>query len=434
MAFRPQRVEVARVKLWGKNVGAVAWDSKRLVARFEYERSFLQAGLAISPIIMPLGSGIFSFPELNYDTFLGLPGLLSDALPDRFGNALIDQWLLRQGRSISDFSPIERLCYMGSRGVGALEFEPALERGKIKSLPLEVSELVSLSHNVLRSRNNLYIAVNKNEKNALNTIIQVGTSAGGARAKAVIAWNPKTNEVRSGQVKAPPGFEYWLLKFDGVADDTLGDPIGFGRVEYAYHLMAAAAGIKMNQCRLLEENERAHFMIKRFDRDQSGEKVHMQSLCAMGHLDYNMPGAYGYEHAFDLIQRLNLGHQAMMEQFRRMVFNLVARNQDDHTKNISFLMDGDGAWFLSPAYDLTWNYNPKGMWTNKHQMQINGKRDGFTKEDLFVVASRYNIKEAAAIIEKVGKAVTRWTDFAESARVERSMTQQIKKTHRLYLA
>lgn len=434
MASRSQRVEVARVKLWEKNVGAVAWDSERHVARFEYERSFLQSGLAISPIMMPLGSGIFSFPTLNYDTFLGLPGLLSDALPDKFGNALIDQWLLRQGRSISDFSSIERLCYMGSRGIGALEFEPALERGKKKSFPLDVSELVSLSQNILRNRNNLYVTVNKNEKAALNTIIQVGTSAGGARAKAVIAWNPKTDEVRSGQVKAPPGFEYWLLKFDGVTDDTLGDPFGFGRVEYAYHLMAAAAGIKMNQCRLLEENERSHFMVKRFDRDQGGAKIHMQSLCAMGHLDYNMPGAYGYEHAFDIIQRLNLGHQAMMEQFRRMVFNIVARNQDDHTKNISFLMDADGAWSLSPAYDLTWSYNPKGMWTNKHQMQVNGKRDDFTKEDLLVGASRYNIKKGAHIMEEVGKAVSCWADFAETARVERSMIQQIKKTHRLYLA
>jgi serine/threonine-protein kinase HipA len=430
-----RKVGVAVVRLWGQDVGAIAWNAGRGLGEFEYEPSFLRSRLDPSPLMMPAGTGVFSFPSLKRETFHGLPGLLADSLPDRFGNRIIDAWLARQGRSAADFTPVERLCYMGIRGMGALEFRPAIGPKADRAVPIEVGELTRLVGEILQHRTDWVVNLKGSKAEALNTIIRIGTSAGGNRAKAVIAWNPATQEVRSGQVPAPGGFELWILKFDGASERSLGDPEGFGRVEFAYHKMATAAGIMMSRCRLLEESGRAHFMTQRFDRDDGGDKVHMQSLCAMAHYDFNAAGEYGYEQALSVIQRLNLGYPAMLEMYRRMVFNILARNQDDHTRNIAFLMDRTGRWRLSPAFDVTWSFNASGAWTNRHQMTLNGKRDGFTHEDLLVVAEQYGFaRRARELVEKVASAVADWPKFAADAGVPKQLQRQIADSHRLAIA
>ena len=423
---------VATVRLWGERVGAVAWNADQGFAAFEYDPDFVRSPLQIAPLTMPLGAGIFSFPELNPRTYYGLPGLLADSLPDRYGTRLIEVWLQRQGRTLADFNPIERLCYMGNRGMGALEFEPALV-SRQRSIRIEVSELVALAGKILAQRENLLVNLTENEAAALDTIFRVGTSAGGARAKAVIAWNPATGDVRSGQVRAPVGFEYWIIKFDGVNDDALGDPEGYGRIEHAYHRMATAAGIEMTPCRLMEESGRAHFMTRRFDRRGDAGKTHMQSLCALGHFDFRQPGSTSYEMAMSACQQLHLGQRAVAQMFRRMVFNVVARNQDDHTRNICFLMDRDGKWRLAPAFDVIWSYNPQGEWTNRHQMSINGKQDGFVRQDFIDVAKRFHIKKPLNILADVGAALRRWPEFAERSGVETGRIETIASTQRLHL-
>jgi len=430
MAAHAKRVHVATVRLWEQDAGAVAWNDEREIGEFEFENAFLKQGLEIAPLTMPLRSGIFSFPLLKRETFHGLPGLLADALPDRFGNRLIDVWLSQKGRSARDFTPLERLCYMGSRAMGALEFKPAIGPRNQQSIPIEIAELSRLAADILRHRTDWAANLKGNRAEALATIIRVGTSAGGNRAKAVIAWNPKTEEVRSGQVPAPPGFESWILKFDGVNDAALGDPQGYGRAEYAYSRMAVMAGIEMTACRLLKEGRRAHFMTRRFDRDESG-KIHMQSLCAMAHYDFNAAGQYGYEQALQVIQKLDLGYPAIEEFFRRLVFNVLARNQDDHTRNIAFLMDRRGRWRLSPAFDVVWAYNPSGDWTSRHQMSINGKRDAFRKRDLLAVAGQFGIRNAGGIMERAAEAIAAWPRLADEEEVPHELRAVIQNSLRL---
>jgi serine/threonine-protein kinase HipA len=430
MAKGIRNVKVAKVILWGKQIGAVAWDADRDLATFEYTPEFLKDGYEISPLIVQRKKGIFSFPELNKKTFFGLPGMLADSLPDKFGNTLINAWLVRHNRPENDFSPIERLCYIGTRGMGALEYEPALRREEKKSVPVEIDEMIKLAQYVIDNRMEMLLNL-KDEGKALETIIRIGTSAGGARAKALIAWNKETNEIRSGQVQPPKGFEPWIIKFDGVNDQALGMSEGYGRIEYAYHLMAKDAGIRMSECHLFEESGRAHFMTRRFDRELNGEKIHMQSLCAVAHYDFNMAGAYGYEQAFSVIQKSNLVYDTLEEMYRRMVFNVVARNQDDHTKNIAFLMGKDGKWQLSPAFDVIWAYNSSGPWTNQHQMTINGKRDGFTREDLLAPAKLFGIKNANLVIDEVVESLSKWQKVTKNVGVQASMIERIGRTHRL---
>ena len=432
MAKEIKKVTVAKVILWGEDIGAVAWDGDRQYATFEYTSSFLKDGFDVSPITMPRRKGISSFPELDRKTFYGLPGMLADSIPDKFGNTLIDAWLARQGRAKEDFSPVERLCYIASRGMGALEFKPALRPQERKTVPIEIGEIIKLAQYVIDNRTEMLVNLKDKDK-ALETIIRIGTSAGGARAKALIAWNRETNEIRSGQVAPPKGFEPWIMKFDGINDQALGVPQGYGRVEYTYHLMAKHAGIKMSECHLFEENGRAHFMTRRFDRELNGSKIHLQSLCAIAYYDFNVAGAYGYEQAFSVIQKLNLGYDILEEMYRRMVFNVIARNQDDHTKNIAFLMDKNGIWRLSPAFDVIWAYNPSGPWTNRHQMTINGKRDGFTRADLLAPAKQFGIKNAASILDKIIDAVSEWSEIANENGVAETMITKIASTHRMAL-
>ncbi|RPI06419.1 MAG: type II toxin-antitoxin system HipA family toxin [Ignavibacteriae bacterium] len=430
MAKEIKKVTAATVLLWGKEIGAVAWDAERELAAFEYTPAFLKEALEPSPLTMRKGPQIFSFPELNRKTYYGLPGMLADSLPDKFGTALINAWLARHNRPENDFSPVERLCYMGSRGMGALEYKPALGGREKNSVPIEIEDMIRLAQYVIDNRMDMLVNLGDKDK-ALETIIRIGTSAGGARAKALIAWNRKTREIRSGQVSPPKGFESWIMKFDGVQDRTLGVSEGYGRIEYAYHKMAVRAGIQMTECYLYEENGRAHFLTKRFDRTPEGKKIHMQSLCDIAHYDFNMAGAYGYEQVFNIILRLKLGYATLDQMYRRMVFNIVARNQDDHTKNIAFLMDKDGNWSLSPAFDLLWSYNSSGQWTNQHQMSINGKRDGFEINDLLVPAKQFGIRNANKIIREVIEAVRMWPKIAEEHGVPAATISKIAATHRL---
>lgn len=430
---------IARVELWGRTIGAVSLDQGREVAAFQYDADFAKSGIEVSPLVMPLSDRVYEFPALSRAAFHGLPGLLADSLPDKFGNALIDAWLATQGRTPENFSALDRLCYTGSRGMGALEFAPVLGPKPRKASKIQVDALVRLASEVLTHRSDLMGHFHDaGKERALRDILRVGTSAGGARAKAVIAWNRDTNEVRSGQITAGDGFDYWLLKFDGVAgnkDKEQEDPKGYGAIEFAYYLMAKAAGITMSECRLLEENNRRHFMTRRFDRLSGGGKLHMQSLAALAHYDFNQAGAYAYEQALMAIRRLELPMAAVEEQFRRMVFNIVARNQDDHVKNIAFLMNQEGEWSLAPAFDVTYSYNPAGAWTGTHQMTVNGKRDGFSLADLDACAKSAMMKRgrAKAILAEVQAAVERWSEFAAEAKLTDEVMRKILRAHRLAL-
>lgn len=425
---------VAEVRLWGRTIGAVSLGESDEVAAFEYDAAFADSGIEVAPLAMPLSRRVYRFPELSRETFRGLPGLLADALPDRFGNALIDVWLASQGRPPESFNAVERLCYIGERGMGALEFAPATGPAARQSAQVEVDKLVKLASQVLRQRNHFHASfAQESASAALGDILQVGTSAGGARAKAVIAWHPGTKEVRSGQVDAGEGFEYWLLKFDGVSgnrDKEMEDPQGYGAIEYAYYLMARDCGIDMEDCRLLEENGRRHFMTRRFDRLTGGARLHLQSLGALAHFDFNLAGAYSYEQALLVMRRMGLPMRDIEQQFRRMVFNIVARNHDDHVKNIAFLMDRAGNWSLSPAFDMTYSFNPDGAWTARHQMSMNGKREDFSLEDFRACGRAASMKRGRAerIVAEVQDTVARWPDFADAAALPRDTRRKIQHT------
>ena len=404
-------VTLAYVNIWGHRAGVVMWNENTQSAVFEYDPAFERLGLDLSPLLMPLNPHTpHQFTSISRETFMGLPGLLADALPDAYGKALLDRWLATIGRTFAN--PVERLCYQGKRSMGALEFEPAQDTFLEKDTKIEIDSLVEVAREALNQKAELDTNLSQDRKVALMNIIKVGTSAGGQRAKAVIAFNEKTQDVRSGQIDAPEGYEHWLLKLDGVTNHELGDPKFYGLIEYAYYLMAKDAGIDMMPCRILAENGRSHFMTKRFDRIGGKEKLHMQTLCGIAHYDYKMLRAYSYEQAFQVMRQMRLPYIQAEEMFRRMVFNVVARNQDDHTKNISFLMDKNGIWRLSPAYDVSWSYNPKGMWTSQHQMSINNKWTDITMDDLLTVASAMSIKKPRVIIEKVIDVVAHWPDYA----------------------
>lgn len=424
----------AEVRLWGATIGLVAWDPALGYAAFEYAPDFLESGIELSPVMMPLSQGSFAFSSLNRETYWGLPGLLADSLPDKFGNSLIDQWLAESNRAPESFNPVQRLLYVGQRGMGALEFHPVIEQEQPENISLNIEELVALSSRVLTLKESERAQLDPTDTPAnvegLAKILSVGTSAGGARAKAIIAWNEQTGDVRSGQINAGEGYSYWLLKFDGVSnnrDKELADPRGYGRIEYAYYLMALDAGIEMSRSRLMEENDRAHFMTQRFDRVTDGQKLHMQTLCALGHHDFNVPGGTSYEQAFLLCEQLGLGMAAKEQLFLRMVFNVVAYNRDDHTKQISFLMDKAGDWRLSPAYDVTFAFNPAGDFTSSHQMSVNRKRVDIADEDFMAVAHRQGLNRSSAkrLVNTVREVVGNWYDYAARADVHRDQSDLI---------
>lgn len=421
-------VNTVRVKMWGTIVGYLHQEDNGIVG-FQYDEDFLKSGIEISPVKMPLSTITYTFPVLPEITYHGLPGMVADSLPDRFGNIVISRYLESQGRSADSLSVIEKLCYTGKRGMGALEYEPSQEITTINEA-VDLDALTKLASEILSEKEQIHIEKNDN---MMAQLMECGSSVGGARAKTLIAWNPNTNDVRSGQVDAGQGYEYWLLKFDNIKNnrdkDVQADDGEYTKVEYAYYLMALDADIKMSECKLYKENGSAHFMTKRFDRkDKKGEKVHMQSLCALAHMDFNSPRIYSYEEAFLVMKQLNLPYSDFLQLFKRMVFNEYAKNYDDHTKNISFLMDKKGVWSLSPAYDVTFSYRKDSQWVNAHQMLINGKADNITEEDMLYVAQKVGIKnsDAKKSIEKVKASVSKWEFFAKQTDMSPKNIERIK--------
>ena len=429
-------MNTAIVHIWGKVVGAVAWDEETKTASFEYDPDFKRLGWELSPLKMPLTpeQKIFSFPELQknrelaYDTFKGLPGLLADMLPDRYGSELINLWLAQQGRPENSMNPVEMLCFIGKRGMGALEFEPATMKQNVNTFSVEINSLVDIAGKMLSKKENFVTNVRSDEEKAMREILKIGTSAGGARPKAVIAYNEKTGEIRSGQTRVPEGFEHWLIKLDGVSEIQLGSTHGYGRVEYAYYLMASDCGIEMMPCRLLEENGRAHFLTKRFDRTGSHTKHHIQTFCAIKHYDYNQITSYSYEQLFQTMREIKLTYTEAEQLFRRMVFNVIARNCDDHTKNFSFILRQDSHWELAPAYDICHAYRPGSDWVSRHALSINGKRENITREDLINIGASIRCKKAKEIINEISNKVHNWNYYASEAGVDNKKKVAIGKT------
>ncbi|MEX2589401.1 MAG: type II toxin-antitoxin system HipA family toxin [Chitinophagales bacterium] len=428
-------METAFVKIWGQTVGAVAWDGNTEIASFEYDPGFVAFNRELAPLKMPLQRGeIYSFPELRekkgsgLNTFRGLPGLLADSLPDKYGNQLINVWLAQNGRPENSMNPVEMLCFIGKRGMGALEFEPAKFNEQKGSFSLEISSLIDIAQKMLSQKKDFSTNLQKDEEAALKAILKIGTSAGGARPKALIAYNEKTGVVRSGQTKVPKGFEHWLLKLDGVSDVQLGASHGYGRVEMAYYLMAVDCGIDMMPSRLLEENNRTHFMTKRFDREAGNIKHHIQTWCALKHFDYNDVGSFSYEQLFQTMRELRLTYPEAEQMFQRMVFNVLARNCDDHTKNFAFRLKKDDEWRLAPAYDLCHAYRPGSEWVNQHALSINGKRKNITRDDLLKLAEAMNIKKAKQVIDQINEVVKNWNTYAEEIKVKTELRDAIEKT------
>ena len=425
-------ITTAFINIWKHHAGAIAWDDSTGLGSFEFEPSFLKNNLDISPLKMPVtipAGKIFSFPELRTsNSFRGLPGLLADLLPDRYGNALINAWLARHGRPQNSMNPVEILCFIGKRGMGAMEIEPAFPKGSDKAGKVEIDELVRIADDILSGRKEFSASLPEDEEKAMSDILKMGTSPAGARAKVLIAFNEATGEVRSGQADAPKGFSQWLLKFDGVTDAQFGTSSGYGRVEMAYYLMARDAGIEMTQCRLLEENSRAHFMTQRFDREPGNKKIHMQSLFAMQHFDFNDINSFAYEQLFETMRALELPYPQAEQLFRRMVLNVLARNCDDHTKNFAFLMTDDGKWRLSPAFDICHSYRPGSTWVSRQSLSVNGKRQNITRDDFLSVAKQMNIKKAPAIVSDINRIVSNWHEFAEETEVSPELRESIYKT------
>ncbi len=431
---------LAEVHLWGHLVGALAYDEETRISRFEYAPQWLATGTEIAPLHMPRSTKIYQFNDLNPQTYRGLPAVFSDTLPDDFGNSVINAWLIRNGRDANSLNAIERLLYSGNRGMGALEFQPAIRDSSPLNQQIELESLVAMAQQILDQRADLRQSVDLQQENdeAMSALFQVGTSAGGARAKALVAVNQQRTEIRSGQVDAPEGFEHFLLKFDGVEEhkinsEVFGDPQGFGRMEYAYYLMARDCDINISPSELLIDGQRAHFMTRRFDRE-GNRKLHYASFCAMDHADYKRPGSYSYEQLLAVARRLRLPRQDAVEIFRRMVFNVIARNHDDHSKNIGFMLDSmQGSWRLAPAFDLAYSYKKDSPWVNAHQMSLNGKRDGFSRADLLAVAALIgNFKQQARqIIDQVQEVVSRWPDYANTAGVFDSLATEIKRNQRI---
>ncbi len=416
------------VKMWGTVVGYLHEEENGVIG-FQYDKDFLKSEIEISPVKMPLSNRTYSFLNLREETFYGLPGMVADSLPDKFGNIVINKYLEAQGRTSDSLSIIEKLCYTGKRGMGALEYEPAQDL-EFESKELDIDALTKLASDILTEKESLHI---KHDSNMMSQLMECSSSVGGARAKTLIAWNPLTDDVRSGQIDAGSGYEYWLLKFDNIKNnkdkDATPDENEYTKVEYAYYLMAKASGINMSECRIYKENGSSHFMTKRFDRiGQKGEKIHMQTLCAIAHMDFNLPRTYSYEEAFDIMKKLKLPYKDFVELFRRMVFNDYAKNFDDHTKNISFLMDKKGIWSLSPAYDITFAYKRDSIWVNAHQMLINGKSENITKDDLLAVARNVGIKkqDAQKCINAVECAIKNWKLFANEAGISNQNIKRIQ--------
>jgi serine/threonine-protein kinase HipA len=431
-------VDMIKVSIWGMDVGLLEWDEKTRTTRFQYFPEFIDTGIELSPIKVPLSDRVYNFSNLNrsddfQDTFYGLPGFIADSLPEKFGNRLLAKWLADKGLDFDDMSPLERLCYLGSRGMGALEYAPALDEVETPKGELDVHELVSVARQVLQEQNSQAKIVNQL---SLSELISVGTSAGGAKAKAVIAWNERTGSVMSGQADLKPGYTHWLMKFDEIDNEEHATSKQIGRIEYAYHQMAVDCGITMMPCRLQEDGDMAHFMTQRFDRtipsdeNKASEKIHVQTFCGIAHADRNPPGEYGYESLFKTARNLGVKQEGLDQIYRRMVFNLLSRNQDDHTRNHAFMLTGENQWDVTPAYDLCFSYKKGNPFISTHQMSCNGKRDDFVLDDLLAAARSGDIKNPKQTIEQVSDVLSYWEDYARDCGIKEASAQAIGNTFR----
>ncbi len=420
-----------KVNIWDKLAGIIYWDKDRNVGVFEYDKSFNDQNINISPLLMPLREGvIYEFPALNFNTFKGLPPTIADSLPDDFGNIIMNSWLAKKGITVNDLVPTERLSYVGKRGMGALEYEPVLDNISDYKYDINLNELVEIANKVLLSKiNDEYSDL---DEKSLLKILRIGTSAGGARAKAILAYDEKNKVYKPGDIIHGKDHSYWILKMDGISNKVLGDPQGYGKIEYAYYKMAIDSGIEMTESKLIHENNRSHFITKRFDRGGKGEKIHKQTLGGLAGMDYKQSNMYSYEQVFTVLRRMQLDYKNIEQQYKRMVFNIVARNQDDHVKNISLLMGKEGTWILSPAYDMSYSHNSSGIWTNNHQLSINGKRDNFTIEDLLKLGKENNIRNRNDIINHIIEIVSSWEKYAKEAEVEKENVIKIAKGLRLF--
>ncbi len=430
--------KVAHVILWGRHIATVYWDAELRAATFAWERAFaLAAPVNPAPMTMPIAPGqtdpdaVYAFRDLSFETFRGLPGFIGDSVPTDFGEIVLNRWLVEQGRDPRAVTAVERLCSLGSRGLGALSFEPEDCPPTTASRPLDLETLVETSNEVLAQEPRCEGA--REIGSAFQTLVQVGTSAGGACAKALVGWNQASGKMCTGDAEVPEGFEHWLLKLDGVfakANGSATPALGRGRIEYAYHLMARAAGIDVGDCRIHEENGRAHFMTRRFDRPTRAKRLHMLTWCGLRHHDVRPAGAHAYEELLQTCFELELGTKAVREAFRRMVFNLVARNLNDSTKKFTFLMDQSGRWSLAPAYDVSFSYEPTSAHTAKHNLTVNGKRDGFVRDDLLAVARRFRLRNAQAVFVEVQEALGEWSRFAEQAGLSRGTSSALREHFR----
>lgn len=432
MTYKP--VPAIEVHLWGRLLGAVALNPSSGWYGFRYDEAWVGNGPEVAPLHMSLASGVtYEFPELNPTTFLRLPALLADSLPDRFGNALVDAWMAEQGIPGEMTSPLDRLAYAADRSIGALEFRPPVRPNlDIAQSAVALADLVAAARTAITGS----FDSDDGAREALRQLIAVGTSAGGARAKAVVAYNPKTSQIRTSIGELPEGFEHWLIKLDGVSStgldghgSDLGTTAPHGRIEYAYHLMAQAARIAMSQCQLLAEGPRRHFMTRRFDRGPNGTRHHVISLCAVAHLDFNLLGTHSYDQYLQTVSKLGLGIDDLAEAYRRMVFNVVALNRDDHTKNFAFMLREHGEWELAPAFDITHTYAPDSYWNARHLMSVNGRFEDIRLSDLHEVGDRHDVRGFRQIVNEVVAAVERWPDFADMAGVPPDITAQISADH-----
>jgi len=425
-------------------VGALGFDTETGTSTFQYAPAFISSGIELSPIHMPLSDRIYGFPGLDYAAFRGLPGLLADSLPDDFGNAVLNAWIAGRGQAVSELSPIQRLKYTGKRGMGALTFKPAMQVKSLnRSQDVEIESLVRIAQEVLDSRGTFQVELSsggQEDKEAMLSLLSVGMSAGGARPKAVLAFNDDFTQVKSGQVDIPKGFEHYIVKFDGVTEhssdaQSFGDPQGYGAMEYVYYIMANACGIDMMPCGLLNEGPRRHFMTRRFDR-QGNRRIHYQSLNGLAHVSYKRPGEYSYAELFGVARKLKLPAKSAGQLFRRMVFNIVARNHDDHSKNFAFLFDEDNGWHLAPAFDVAFSFKPGSKWVNSHWMTINGKRDGFNREDFYTFRSLsplFSRRKVDNILDEVISAVSNWPELAREHGVPAGFARFVANNQRLGL-
>ncbi len=434
-------MEVIKITYQDDVVGAVSFDTQKGLGSFEYDPGFVKNGVELSPIKMPLSGRIYSFPELNFNTFKGLPGLIADSLPDDFGNAVLNAWVAGQGRLPSDITPLQRLQYTGKRGMGALEYAPATQlRSLNASQRIEIQSLVSIAQEILDSRDNFEVQLKQNgqdDREAMMSLLSVGMSAGGARPKAVLAFNEDFTQVRSGQANVPSGFTHYLMKFDGVSEhnknqETFGDPLGYGAMEFIYHLMAKKCGVDMMPCHLLHEGNRRHFITQRFDRIRN-KKVHVQTLNGLAHVDYKKPGSFSYAELFGIARQLRLSALEAEQLFKRMTFNIITRNHDDHSKNFAFMLKKD-KWSLAPAYDLAYSYKPGSKWVNSHWMSLSGKRDNFTRSDFYSLEKLspiFNKRKIDDIIDTTIEHVSTWRQLAQQWDVPKTLIDEIQENLRL---